>query len=355
MSAYVPPHRRRNQSDEVKVKKCNGGGTNNNKPPFRRKADHDDGPEPAFCPKNDFPEPLDMFTRIRCINLRKRQDRWASFCSRMQSTLGERVLKRVERFDAVDGVAIMARSDEENRNDPEFPSLEWDASKNSMYDRHIQPPMKKIITPGEVGCSMSHVRLWKELVMKNEADSIMLILEDDAVFYTSRRNKNYHHHHRDPWYDRNKGRSLSSPGFFEALSETRKKLPKDWDILYLGFSDRGERVYVQQNDQQQNHHRRNHGEPSSSINIHLFLPTYGFHTHAYALSSSAASTLVSKLPVTGPLDVWLADNEWFGLKVYCSVVANEGWKGQGACLISQRKHDTKSDIVQSGRKHHETI
>lgn len=81
----------------------------------------------------------------------------------------------------------------------------------------------------------------------------------------------------------------------------------------------------------------------------MFRPTYGFHTHAYALTKSAAETLLQNGPVCGPLDVWLADNEWFGLNVYCGVVANEGYNKEGALLISQRKHDTKSDIVQSGR------
>ena len=54
------------------------------------------------------------------------------------------------------------------------------------------------------------------------------------------------------------------------------------------------------------------------------------------------------------VDVWLADNEWFGLNIYCCVVANEGWHGQGASLISQRRHDTKSDIAQSGRTENKT-
>ena len=85
------------------------------------------------------------------------------------------------------------------------------------------------------------------------------------------------------------------------------------------------------------------------IEISIFRPSYGFHTHAYALKASAAARLLSNLPVTGPLDVWLADNKWFGLNVYCAIVANEGWKGQGAPLIGQRRHDISSDISQSGR------
>jgi hypothetical protein len=55
----------------------------------------------------------------------------------------------------------------------------------------------------------------------------------------------------------------------------------------------------------------------------------------------------------GPIDVWLADNQWFGLPVYCAVIAGEGWKNaegnyEGAPLVGQhRGRGTKSDIVQS--------
>ena len=51
----------------------------------------------------------------------------------------------------------------------------------------------------------------------------------------------------------------------------------------------------------------------------------------------------------GPVDVWLADNNWFGLNVYCAVVANEGYNNEGAFLISQQRHKSDSDIRQSGR------
>ena len=97
---------------------------------------------------------------------------------------------------------------------------------------------------------------------------------------------------------------------------------------------------------------------SSSSTIKIFRPEYGFHTHAYVLTKKAAATLLQNLPVCGPLDVWLADNQWFGLNVYCCCKVvdhhryNYGKKynHHGTTnLISQRRHDTNSDIVQSGR------
>jgi GR25 family glycosyltransferase involved in LPS biosynthesis len=81
--------------------------------------------------------------------------------------------------------------------------LKWDATKNVMHNRHIQPPMKKSMAPGEVGCAMSHVKLWTELVNNNSDEddsssnnSRMLILEEDATFYRSR---GKHHHPNKPF------------------------------------------------------------------------------------------------------------------------------------------------------------
>jgi GR25 family glycosyltransferase involved in LPS biosynthesis len=273
----------------------------------------------------------------------------------LKSSLGERgrlFTQQVEKFDAVDGAALLLQTDENTHRGEALVMdclLEWDATKNAMYDRHIEPPMAKRLSPGEVGCALSHVQLWRELLHCDDLESsTMLILEDDATFYTrkggdqqsSRGGGRRGHTGRTRKGDTTRLASRgASPGFLEAFSSIWKAMPADWEILYLGFSDRGERIIVPCQQQLED----------SSVKVSIFRPTYGFHTHAYALSKSAASILLSNLPVVGPLDVWLADNRWFGLNVYCGVVANEGYHGQGACLVSQRKHDTLSDICQSGR------
>ena len=339
MNAYVPPHRRKNKNSNA------GKQETETKTRIQQtRLYHDQARNPrhqttnsrwgkrnrlsssstASHNKNNEHHRYiaEKFTRICCINLKRRRDRWETFCSRTKASLGEHSAMRnkVERFEAVDGTLIMEQRCSNNDydfHDQEFPNLQWDATKNALYDHHIQAPMAKLMTPGEVGCAMSHVRLWKELAELDVENATMLILEDDAVFY-----------------GRKSGRK-----FVDAMKQVWKALPSDWDVLYLGFSDRGERHYIVTDPK----------GSSNSCEIHLFRPTYGFHTHAYVLKASAAQVLLGNLPVNGPLDVWLADNEWFGLNVYCSVVANEGWEGQGAWLVSQRRHDTKSDIGQSGR------
>lgn len=316
---YVPPHRRHLERD----KETSGGRgptwTTEHKPTFMSgEAEAVD----ALCK---------AFTLVYCVNLRRRADRWEAFSRRMQSALGKRCqlfIDKVERFDAIDGAALLKTLEEEGVHDEDFPKMDWDASKNALYDRHVQPPINKRMTPGEVGCAMSHAKLWRLLEERQKSRDTMLILEDDSVFY----NKEIRECSK---------RSGPRRNFLEAFTSLWNLLPADcWDILYLGFSPRGDRIPV---DVSQSKIR------SVPIEVNIFRPTYGFHTHAYALTKAAASTLLSNGPVCGPLDVWLADNEWFGLKVYCVVVAHEGYNREGACLISQRKHDTYSDIRQSGR------
>jgi GR25 family glycosyltransferase involved in LPS biosynthesis len=237
--------------------------------------------------------------------------------------------------------------------------LEWDATQNSLYDKHIQPPMSKRLSPGEVGCAMSHISLWRELASSNNENATMLILEDDAVFYQQpRQDKNTPPRHRGQQSGSNaRGgarqeleESAGGAGFVDAFSSLWSQVPKDWGIVYLGFSDRGDRKPVVN---KKNNNDDGSCDPAAD-DVIIFRPTYGFHTHAYALSKVAACVLLSNLPVVGPLDVWLADNQWFGIDVYCGLVANEGWKGRGACLVSQDRSKSggfKSDIDQSGRLH----
>eukprot|EP00979_Chaetoceros_neogracilis_P001353 scaffold233_cov198-Chaetoceros_neogracile.AAC.17 len=199
----------------------------------------------------------------------------------------------------------------------------------------------------------------------------MLVLEDDAIFYKQHKTSSWKAAAaRDPYHGQHSGKvpSCSFLDAFSSLWDCLTVVPDDDDfgIVYLGFSARGEKYWVHNNcsnrsssssnnNNSNNNNSNNHShvaktEESSSIKVNLFRPTYGFHTHAYIISKTAARILLENLPVVGPLDVWLADNQWFGMEnIFCAVVANEGWKGEGAALVSQRKYDTRSDIRQSGR------
>jgi GR25 family glycosyltransferase involved in LPS biosynthesis len=228
------------------------------------------------------------------------------------------------------------------------------------------------MTPGEIGCALSHISLWKELA-KNESedrnstigasngcihnesdkehaiqpDSLsMLIFEDDAAFL-----EQSHRRYTKKGYSKKvKQKQIQSAGakpgdrFLKAFRTAHNILPGDWDIFYLGFSDRGERRDVISG--------RAAGDYEEEVDfvVQIFKPIYGFHTHAYAINQSASKTLLQNLPVVGPIDVWLADNQWFGLNVYCAIVANEGWKNTGAQLVGQdRSVVIASSVGHSGR------
>lgn len=362
----------------------------------------------------------DCLTRICCINLERRADRWTSFQQHLQQSLGRKIghsllTNKIERINAVDGIPDSAAV--------AHVQTTWDATINAQWDRHIEVPFDhKEMAAGEVGCALSHVKLWQELAESvpaaavgavegitaamQEATTTMMILEDDALFYSPRMahvgetpppatptgtaptggggtspkhpgRKNHpstptNHHHSTPHPAHPSQSPTPAPitvanhDFLTAFQLAWTQLPEDWDIWYLGFSDRGDRLPVDDFHIPKTHH---HDPTAPSLQIQLFRPTYGFHTHGYVLNVKAAKTLTANLPVQGPLDVWLADNQWFGLQVYCSVIANEGWKNTGAWLITQnrkplannnhnntgnRTNYKDSDIHQSGRKNHNT-
>ena len=297
--AYVPPHARRAQSGgDSKSSFSRQGGKTGYKPISKS------------TPSENSEFFLRCFDRICCINLKSRPDKWRGFLGRARS-IPCLVEEKLERIEAVDGQHVLDVSSRELGTEV---SLEWDTTTNSLWDRHVDPGTRRA-TAGEIGCALSHVALWRQLA-ESESDQSMLVLEDDAAF---RRNN-----------------------FLQAFKEAWSILPTKWDIFYLGISDRGDRSDFRRSPV--------HGSGSDShLTIELFRPEYGFHTHSYSITKGAAKRLLEELPVVGPVDVWLADNNWFGMNVHCAIVANEGWKRRGSNLILQdRSHG--SDIDQSGRQ-----
>lgn len=317
----------------------------------------------------------EAFSFIRCINLARRPEQWNRFLYH-GGRIGSEFVNKVERFDAVDGkeaalleqgdgsmpsVAAFAADDSgaekpHNTSRPDRGRVgidvawEWETTKNSSWDRHVAPRTVRQLTPGEIGCALSHVALWKDLATANQKEDpegslSMLIFEDDAAFLKpGGRNRLRKPNHES-----------SADRFLRAFRRAHKLLPTDWDIFYLGFSDRGERndLICSSGSGREGGSLSKQTEENDAddLVVHLFRPTYGFHTHAYAIRRSAAKQLVENcLPVVGPIDVWLADNQWFGLSVYCAIVANEGWKNTGAPLVGQdRSVAVASSVGHSGR------
>jgi GR25 family glycosyltransferase involved in LPS biosynthesis len=285
MSAYIPPHRRRAaaaQRQDNKDTKSTAQGT----AAGQSAAQGAQGQNTATKSNNNNAY-SDFFDECYCINLARRSDRLRKY-----EASARRTGLRWTRFEAIDGAAV--------GNGDDFDPL-WDATRNAEWDRHVAPGLRRA-TAGERGCALSHVALWRKAV---ETEGWLLITEDDCRF--------------------DKRWTPGSPAYL-----WRTHVPSDAELVYLGFSDRGEREYVAGSEE-------------------VFRPTYGFCTHCYAIRSGAARKFLDALPVAGPVDVWLADNNWFGAQVYCVIQPGGGWQNTGRWLANQETKPGDADVRQSSR------
>jgi GR25 family glycosyltransferase involved in LPS biosynthesis len=311
---YIPPHRRKKHIvvDDVLV-----GENDPNDDALPRL--HDDTAAAT----------LDAaIHRVCCINLESRRDKW-DFSQMRALAVSVNFQRKMERFNAINGhhaVDATVLSHDIQR--------EWNSTKDRKYNNKGRQSLplqddQRVMSNGEIGCALSHIALWRQLCIDgNDDEKNMLILEDDCSFV------------------RHSGRDRFALAFARA-----------WKIhiFYLGFSGRGERLYVEEEpnseseQQQGNRQRRDPLDPR----IRLYRPEYGYHTHAYMITKAGARRLLENLPVSGPIDVWLADNRWFGLQVYCAVIADEGWRlpggsFEGKQLVRQvRYRGFKSDVQSS--------
>ncbi len=125
-------------------------------------------------------------TRIKCINLERRQDRKENMINLLKST---NLLKHCDFFKAVDGKSL--------QNTPEL----FELFKNNTFGSRRSV----------IGCALSHYNLWKELLNDDIYDNY-IIIEDDIKFSSS-----------NPIIEIDK--------VFRLLQKNN-----DWDIVYLGYS-----------------------------------------------------------------------------------------------------------------------
>jgi GR25 family glycosyltransferase involved in LPS biosynthesis len=361
--AYVPPHRRRRSRDAA-------AAVDETRPDLLTGAP-ESATATATTPRIPVSRTLPSVTSIRCINLQSRPEKWIQI-QQEAVRVSQSFAAQMQRFPACTGGPPPCPPPSSTNSTPtETPTSfssadendvqwEWDATNNARYSARVIPG-PKILTPGERGCARSHVALWRELVHDpthrcsdngdarhssggssssthdSENGPTMLVLEDDVSFTSHR------------------GQSRFEKCWARAWEQLPRGNDPTWGILYLGFSDRGARVLLERDGARGDcppHRRRTSHDPRHPT-VHLYRPEYGFHTHAYIITQAAAALLLDQLPVVGPIDVWLADNQWFGIPTFCAVIANEGWRRddgtyEGAPLVRQnRGRHTTSDIVQS--------
>lgn len=206
------------------------------------------------------------------INLDRREDRLLA-CSRM--LLERSPWLQHHRFRASDGV-----KDDIQESDV---TASWNTENNVRYQKlrairkgwsDVDSYQSKTLahSPGERGCSASHVRAWKYCLERGGDDEKpLLVLEDDA-------------------------RPII--GFTEILEEALKHLPENRHVLYLGYS-------------QAAHWRR-------ELSANLVEAEYVWTTVAYIIWPAGARILLNRLPINQPVDNWMASACAAGaINAYC--------------------------------------
>jgi GR25 family glycosyltransferase involved in LPS biosynthesis len=167
------------------------------------------------------------------------------------------------RFDASDG-----RRDTISLDDV---VVSWNTASNVIYQkkRAIRKGWNDLdsyqvrelqLSPGERGCALSHIRAWKLCLERaGDTNQPLVVLEDDAA---------------------------PTPEFTSVLRRALASLPTDADLLYLGYSQAAE-------------WRR-------ELSENLVEAEYVWTTVGYIIWPAGARQLLSRLPVTGPVDNWMA-------------------------------------------------
>jgi GR25 family glycosyltransferase involved in LPS biosynthesis len=99
----------------------------------------------------------------RCINLKRRPDRWADFLAQP----GTARFAPIERYEAIDAKGL------DVTKDPNVAvQVLYNIMKNERRSHH------EIVSAGSIACYYSHTNLWKWLLTESDAPA-MLIMEDD--------------------------------------------------------------------------------------------------------------------------------------------------------------------------------
>ncbi len=127
-----------------------------------------------------------------CINLKQHPQKWNS----MYTELTNHGFKQIERVEAVDGKLLTKQ----------------DLNQVSLLSKHILNTNSRCLheqlsSVGSIGCYLSHVNCWKEIVKRNLPNAF--IFEDDAVFIQDT---------------------------FKTFNNCMINLPKDIDVFSFGYS-----------------------------------------------------------------------------------------------------------------------
>jgi len=222
-----------------------------------------------FTQKKTFYTQFDKFVnKSYIINLKRRPERFKSF---MKSYNKNKFNFKVEKYHAVDGSKL------DIKKVPISPTglKDLEESKiNGYRTKHYQ------LTPGAIGCYMSHVNVWKQI---KDSDGLgALVFEDDSILDADFVNKT------------------------EQILEEVNNVDPYWDILFLGG-------------------RRNKYTPVSEnlLKVHKF-----YELHAYIIRKKAITKLLTNdliFPIEQQIDSLLSDkSDVINMYIVKKNIVNQG-------------------------------
>ncbi|MBN1224776.1 MAG: glycosyltransferase family 25 protein, partial [Candidatus Aminicenantes bacterium] len=190
---------------------------------------------------------MSLLENIYVINLKRRPERWKRALRQLTACgIDANGIRRVE---AVDGQELF-------KNDrPFLKSILTDTAYREIQER--KRSYHEQLTLGAVGCALSHISVWREVVTKGIPES--LVFEDDI---------------------------LLSRNFKTLLLQRWPMFPGDRDLVFLGCWHRRKPV---------------------AVNRYVVEPVKIFRTHAYALSRQGAEILLKYVfPLRVQLDAYMS-------------------------------------------------
>ena len=206
------------------------------------------------------------------INLDRRPDR-KSHCQRILHSF-----ENVTRVSAVDGGFVKYTTKDV------FPY--YDTRENRRWDKSIKLLRSIRMSPGEIGCALSHLNVWRSM------ETPLLILEDDILLVNN---------------------------FQTRLKKNLLSLPDDWHILYLGYMNPRENGLAQ------------------FITPELCKAHFVFGTYAYLLNMQGRDILLSNLPIDRPVDNFIGSlcesNKLKAYAIHPPLISQLEYGGENADIV----------------------
>ena len=144
-----------------------------------------------------------IFLLVIIINLSNRHDRFTNIHNNIDKIFVINLEESKERMNK-----IINQCEKANMKIERFPAINGKYINRNNVKNLIDNDFLGKIPNGVLGCSLSHIKIWQKVAKSNYNN--VLILEDDIIIP-----KNF-------WY---------------LFNIYYKKLPSDWDIVYLGGSN----------------------------------------------------------------------------------------------------------------------